>query len=90
MNCVPVESLVGFCCQVSGYSTEKPLEVQVTLHHAKPGSGAGVGVAVTVGDGDGIAVGLGLGTEVGVATLVGDASAWEAAGGLPEELLCSR
>ena len=90
MNCVPVESLVVFCNQVLGYSTEKPFEVQVTSHHAKPGSGAGVGVAVTVGDGDGIAVGLGLGTEVGVATLVGDAFGWEAAGVLPEELLCSR
>ena len=90
MNCVPVESLVGFCCQVPGYSTEKPFEVQVTSHHAKPGSGAGVEVAVTVGDGDGIAVGLGLGTRVGVATLVGDAFEREAVCVLPEELLCSR
>ena len=90
MNCVPVASLVGFCCQVPGYSTEKPFEVQVTSHHAKPASGAGVEVAVTVGDGDGISVGLGLGIGVAVATLVGEAFGWEVVCVLPEEVLCSR
>jgi len=57
VNCVPVESLVGFCAQVLGYSTEKPFEVHVTSHNVKPGSGAAVGEAVTVGDGDGASVG---------------------------------
>ena len=90
MNCVPVESLVGFCTQVLGYSTEKPFEVHVTSHNVKPGSGAAIGVAVTVGDGDGASVGLGLGTVVGVAILVGEAFAWEAVCIFPEALLCSR
>ena len=82
---MPVESLVGFCCQLPGYSTEKPFEVQVVSHHAKPASGVGVGA--TVGDGDGVGegvgegVGLGLGIDVEVVILVGEAFV------LAEELL---
>ena len=72
MNCVPVESVVGFCAHALGYSTEKPFEVHVVSHKAKPASGVGVGVSVGdgVGEGDGAAVGLGLGTVVGVGILV--------------------
>ena len=68
MNCVPVESVVGFCDHVLGYSTEKPFEVHVLSHKLKPASGVGVGVSVGVGDG--AAVGPGLGTIVGVGILV--------------------
>ena len=72
MNCVPVESVVGFCDHGLGYSTEKPFEVQVLSHKVKPASGEGVGVSVGEGEGvgDGVAVGLGLGAIVGVGTLV--------------------
>ena len=72
MNCVPVESVVGFCDHVLGYSTEKPFEVHVLSHKLKPASGVGVGVSVGdgVGEGDGAAVGVGLGTVVGVGILV--------------------
>ena len=72
MNCVPVESGVGFCDHTLGYSTEKPFEVHVLLHKLKPASGVGVGVSI--GDGDGVGegadVGLGLGAIVGVGILV--------------------
>ena len=74
MNCVPIESVVGFCDHVLGYSTVKPFEVHVLSHKLKPASGVGVGVSVGdgdgVGEGDGAAVGLGLGTVVGVGILV--------------------
>jgi hypothetical protein len=70
MNCVPVESAVGFCDHVLGYSTEKPFEVHVLSHKLKPASGVEVGVNVGDGVGDGTAVGLGLGTVVGVGILV--------------------
>ena len=66
MNCIPVESFVGFCNQELGYSMEKPFEVHVVSHKVKPASGVAVGVSV--GDGEG--VGLGLGTRVGVGMLV--------------------
>ena len=72
MNCVPVESAVGFCDHVFGYSTEKPFEVHILSHRLKPTSG--VGAEVSVGDGDGVGdgavVGLGLGAVVGVGILV--------------------
>ena len=75
MNWVPSESLVDFCSQVPGYSTEKPFDVHVVSHHAKPASG--VGVIVGTGDGEGVgeSVGesVGLGTRVGVVMLVGEA-----------------
>ena len=79
MNCVPVESVVGFCDHVLGYSTEKPFEIQVLSHKVKPVSGVGVGVNVGEGEGvgDGAAVGLGLGTTVGVGILVAVAFWWE-------------
>ena len=72
MNCVPVESIVGFCDHALGYSTEKPFEVQVLSHNVKPASGVGVGVSAGVGEGvgDGAAVGLGLGASVGIGILV--------------------
>ena len=74
MNCVTVESFVGFCIHEIGYSTEKPFEVHVVSHKAKPASGPGAGVSVGdgdgVGEGEGAAVGLGLGTVVGVGILV--------------------
>ena len=61
MNWVPVESVVGFCDHVLGYSTEKPFEVHVLSHKLKPASGVGVGVSVGEGDGveDGAAVAQG-------------------------------
>ncbi len=70
---MPSESLVDFCSQVPGYSTEKPFDVHVVSHHAKPASG--VGVIVSAGDGEGVgeSVGLGLGTRVGVVMLAGEA-----------------
>ena len=68
VNWVPVESLVGLCDHVLGYSTEKPFEVHILLQNVKPVSGVGVGVSV--GDGDGVGDGLGLGTTVGVGILV--------------------
>ena len=79
MNCVPIESVVGFCDHALGYSTEKPFEVHVLPHELKPASGVGVGVSVGEGDGvgDGAAVGLGLGTVVGVGILVAVAFGWE-------------
>ena len=81
VNCVPVESFVGFCNHALGYSTEKPFEIQVTSHKVKPESGVGVGVSVgdgdSVGEGDGAAVGLGLGIIVGVGILVAVAFWWE-------------
>ena len=69
---MPVESLVGFCSQVLGYSTEKPFEVHVVSQNVKPGSGVSVGVSVGDGDGEGVGegVGLGLGIVVGVGMLV--------------------
>ena len=72
MNCITVESFVGFCTHEPGYSTEKPFEVHVVSHKAKPASGVGVGVSVGdgVGEGDAAAVGLGLGAVVGVGILV--------------------
>ena len=74
MNCVPVESVVGFCAHALGYSTEKPFEVHVMSHKVKPASGVGVGVSVGdgdgVGEGEGAVVGLGSGTVVGVGILV--------------------
>jgi len=72
VNCVPIESFVGFCNQALGYSTEKPFEVHLVSHKVKPASGAGVGVSI--GDGEGVGEGervaLGLGTKVGVGILV--------------------
>ena len=70
MNCVPVESLVDFCSQVLGYSTEKPFEIHVVSQNVKPGSGVSVGVSVGDGEGVGEGVGLGLGIVVGVGKLV--------------------
>ena len=64
------------CCQLLGYSTEKPFVVHVWSQNAKPGSGVGLGGAVGegVGAGVGVLVGLGVGMVVGVAvgTLVGE------------------
>ncbi len=89
-NCVPVESLVDFCSQVLGYSTEKPFEVHVVSHQVKPGSGMGVGVIAGDGDGVGEGVGLGLGTDVGVARLVGEAFVLVVVCVWLAELLCNR
>ena len=77
MNCTPVLSLVDPCCQLPGYSTEKPFVVHAWSQNAKPGSGVGEGgtVGEGVGAAVGVLVGLGLGMGVGVAvgTLVGEA-----------------
>ncbi len=69
---MPVESVVGLCDQLLGYSTEKPFEVHVLLHNVKPASGVEVGDSVGdgVGVGDGSVVGLGLGARVGVGMVV--------------------